>query len=242
MKKSLLLFGTLAILTTLGGCFNDWTNCYTGNGVYGETYRELDDFDAVTSNSSIDIELIWDSIPGANITGDDNLIDLVETRVVGNSLVIDYQDRADCINQNQRMVVEVHFNNLEQLTIDGSGDIFGRDTIFSKDLKVAIKGSGKVNVEAVTDYLLVDVDGSGDVSIDGYGLEGHVNIDGSADVDLFDYEVEDLGVEIDGSGDVKATVSEELKVWMNGSGDVTYRGDADLIVEERDGSGEIRKL
>lgn len=242
MKKSIILFSTLGLFTFLGGCFNDWSNCYSGNGVEGEAYRELENFTSIQSNSSIDVELIWDSVPGVTISGDENLLTLVETRVVGNSLLIDYHDRADCIKANQRMVVTVHYTDIEEITVDGSGDIYGRDTLFSKDLHLSVEGSGQMELEAVVDFLLIDIDGSGDVRVDGSGDEGHVNINGSADVDISGLELETLLVEVDGSGDVKATVSERLRVWMNGSGDVRYRGGAQLIMEENDGSGDVRKF
>lgn len=242
MNRSILLFSTLGLLTVLSGCFTDWNDCYQGNGIRGSEERAIDRFTSIESNSSIDIELIWDSISRVVVSGDDNLISIVETRVVGSKLIVDYLDRADCIKTNQRMTVEVHFTDLEELRIDGSGDVYGKDTVFSKDLRVDIDGSGNVELEAVTDDLLIDIDGSGDVMIEGFGEEGHVIINGSGNVDLSDFEVDQMGIEIDGSGDVRAFVNDELRVWMDGSGDVTYEGDARLIMEQDEGSGEVRKI
>ena len=183
-----------------------------------------------------------DTVNKAVISGDDNIIDLVNTRVIGNRLTVDYRHDINCVRTSHKTVIELHYTNLKEILIDGSGDVYGIDTLFSDRLDVKINGSGNVSLIAKVENLFVEVDGSGDVAIDGKGAIGYVLIDGSGNVDMLDFEIESLGIEVSGSGSTRAYVQDELQVWINGSGDVLYRGEAMLVIEERNGSGDVRKI
>jgi len=241
MKQFILIAIAVVALFSLESCFSDF-ECYRGNGKDGTLEVSLDEFSELESNSSIDIVLVPDSFNGAVITGDDNIIDLVELRILGKKMIVDYAN-VDCVKPSQKTTVELHFGEeLKAITVDGSGEIVSKAELNGDVLEIFIDGSGDVFLEANYDDLLVDIDGSGNVEVEGTGNSGYVLIDGSGDVDLFDYDVATMGVEVDGSGDTRVSVSEEISVWINGSGDVLYRGDADLIIQERNGSGEVRKL
>ena len=241
MRRLILISAVFTMLLSLNACISDF-ECYRGNGRYDSLEEALDEFNEVESNSSIDIVLVQDTFNGAVITGDDNIIDLVDLRLLGKKLQVDYKN-VDCIRTENKTIVELHFTEeLESIEVDGSGEIVSKDSLFGDELAVMINGSGDVYLEANYNDLLVEIDGSGDVEIDGKGDAGYVRIDGSGEVDLFDFETNTMGVEVDGSGNTRVYVQEELSVWINGSGDVMYRGDANLIIEERNGSGDVRKL
>jgi hypothetical protein len=242
IMKNLFLIFSIALIASLTACDDDWVECYRGNGIYSEEQVSIDNFESIKIESSIDVELVPDTANFAIISGDDNLIDLVSTRVIGNKLSIDYREDINCVRPTQKTVMELHYTNLNEIIIDGSGDVFGLDSIINDRLDIKINGSGNIQLEANIQSLLIEIDGSGDVEIDGKGNSGFVLIEGSGNVDLYDYEMRELGIEINGSGDTRAFVQDQLQVWINGSGNVWYRGEAGLIIEERDGSGDVRKI
>ncbi len=242
MKNLSIIFFVAIIVASFSACDDDWTECYRGNGIYSEIDVLIDNFDAIEINGSIDVELIQDTANFAIISGDDNIIDLVSTRVIGSRLMVDYRNDINCVRTTQKTVVELHFTELKEILIDGSGDIYGLDSINLNRLDVKINGSGNIKMDANIDNLLIEVDGSGDVDIEGQGNSGFVLIKGSGNVDIYDFEMRTLGIEVNGSGDTRAFVQDELQIWVNGSGDVWYRGECNLIIEEREGSGEVRKI
>ncbi|MGB0429858.1 MAG: head GIN domain-containing protein [Bacteroidia bacterium] len=242
MKHFFTLATALLLVATFTACDDDWAECYRGNGIYGENEVIIDNFESIEIESSIDVELIQDTANFAIISGDDNIIDLVSTRVIGSRLVIEYRNDVNCVRPTQKTVMQLHFTQIKEIVIDGSGDIYGLDTVNTERLDIKINGSGNVKLDANIQNLLIEVDGSGDVDIEGNGNSGFVLIKGSGNVDIYDFEMRSLGIEVNGSGDSRAFVQDELKVWVNGSGDVWYRGECDLVIDERNGSGEVRKI
>jgi acyl CoA:acetate/3-ketoacid CoA transferase beta subunit len=47
------------------------------------------------------------------------------------------------------------------------------------------------------------------------------------------------GFQVDGSGNIAATIHGEVDAEVNGSGDVNLYGDVDLVRSDEDGSGDI---
>jgi hypothetical protein len=66
----------------------------------------------------------------------------------------------------------------------------------------------------------------------------NVNVSGSGVVRAFDMISQECDVFIAGSGDVRVTVEDFLKVRINGSGDVLYKGNPTIDVDIS-GSGSV---
>lgn len=158
--------------------------------------------------------------PEASITlhGDDNLLELVETRIDGGRLMIEsrgsYRSRTP-------LRVEVQLPALRAFTLEGSADarLAG---LSGKELEIELNGSGDVTASGSVENLDVDLNGSGNLSL---------------------RELKALRVEADlnGSGDIIVAASEALEAELNGSGDIRYHGSPAKLRTEVNGSGDIER-
>jgi len=127
-----------------------------------------------------------------------------------------------------------------QLKVSGSGDsdISGIRGM----LKVTNSGSGDFEAENLK---LEDCDisnsGSGDIELSGKTNNLKVRMMGSGDLDAYNLTSVNVEVKNSGSSDLTLNVVENLKVTLNGSGDVTYRGDPTKVDVRSNGSGDIYK-
>ncbi len=143
------------------------------------------------------------------------------------------------VNLNGSGDLDANFNatNLE-LKVNGSGDsdISG----IMGNLKITISGSGDVDAE---DLKLEDCyirnSGSGDLSLKGKANSLTVSQNGSGDLDGYHFTVVSATVSNSGSSDMSLHVVEELRVTLNGSGDLTYRGDPQKVDVRSNGSGDV---
>lgn len=143
------------------------------------------------------------------------------------------------------------------IEIYGSGDFEGRLDV--KDLEVQISGSGDCEFSGVDNSAIIRVNGSGDVEcnelylahfkVGQYG-SGDVSAHGSAnsfylkqagsgDFSGRKMEIKSAELNKSGSGDAVITVTEELKVNSNGSGDTYCYGNPAKVNESVHGSGDL---
>ncbi|MEW6410850.1 MAG: head GIN domain-containing protein [Candidatus Zixiibacteriota bacterium] len=222
-KRTFFLLSLIILLATSVSADNIWSilrgrDCIDGSGEIVTQTRDLGEFTRIESSGSFDIYVYVGSKQEVTITFDDNLIDLVETRVHGKTLDIfceeTFRTRRDCR-------IEIHIPELRAVKISGSGDVEVYD----------LKG----------DAFEYEVSGSGDMRAEGAVGEVEIKVSGSGDVDLRDLMAQDAYIKVSGSGDVKVYASESLTGRVSGSGDIQYYGDPQHVSRHVSGSGSIRK-
>ncbi len=143
--------------------------------------------------------------------------------------------------------------------LSGSGDLDGH--FDATNLEVKVNGSGDTDISGVAGKLKVSVSGSGDVDAEGLKLEDcyiknsgsgdislegktnllTVNLHGSGDLDGYNLTAVGAKISNSGSADITLNVVETLQVTLNGSGDLTYRGNPEKVDVRSNGSGEVYK-
>lgn len=151
--------------------------------------------------------------------------------------------------------------NANDLTIglSGSGDL---DADFDvRNLEIKANGSGDMEITGIKGALKISISGSGDLEAEGLKLEdcyvknsgsgdielvGKTNnltvaIAGSGDFNAYNFVAVNASVSNSGSSDIALNVVEKLQVILNGSGDLTYRGNPSKVDVKSNGSGEVYK-
>jgi len=135
--------------------------------------------------------------------------------------------------------MEANFDvrNLE-LRVSGSGDteLTGVRGVF----KVSNTGSGDLEAMGLKlEECYLKNSGSGDIELDGKTNNLTVEIRGSGDLDGYNLTSVNAKVSSSGSSDVTLNVVENLQVTLNGSGDLTYRGNPEKVDVRSNGSGDV---
>lgn len=129
--------------------------------------------------------------------------------------------------------------NLE-LKMNGSGDIELKG--INGTFKVSNSGSGDLEAEdlKLTECFVKNY-GSGDIELSGKTNNLTINVAGSGNVSAYNLLAVSASVSNSGSSDITLNVVEKLQARLNGSGDVTYRGNPSKVDVRSNGSGEVYK-
>lgn len=203
-------------------------------------------FHSISLNISADVKIVKASDKQyVKVDKDLDIGDLIQLNVVDGVLYVTVQDgkKREYEKKSRNMDVEliIYMNEVKNLEINGSGDIYSQDNIPSEKLGIHINGSGDVELNnIVPDKLAISVNGSGDVSLYGSGemQKGVININGSGDVCTKAIDISALSININGSGDVTVSCEEKLDITILGSGDVCYSGSPEVSLSKL-GSGEV---
>jgi hypothetical protein len=215
----------------------------TGSGKIQTDTRAVSGFQAISLKTSAKLVLRQGSREGVELRADDNILPLIETRIVdgagGPTLEIRSRDGAS-YKTKTTPVVTVDLINLSGLSVSGSGDVTS-DGLRSAALKIAISGAGDIRLnQLAVDDLGIKVTGSGDIHFNGRTTRLAVAIAGSGDVDTAGLEADDVSISISGSGGANVNARKALTVSIAGSGDVVYSGDA-VPKTSIAGSGTVKK-
>lgn len=223
-------FLTLSILFgAYGAMFTSCTDVFCVQGTGDVEIRDINvnSFDAIENRTSIDIYLTQVSEPSYVIEarGQSNILDEIDLVVVNGELIIESRE---CFNTSEELSLYIDVDELESITVNGSGDIMGIGVFELNDLEIDINGSGDLDLELLADDIETEIRGSGDILLQGECDNHDVRISGSGDLESFGMWSEETDIRISGSGDAEIYVEDVLDVVITGSGSVYYKGFPDV--------------
>jgi hypothetical protein len=199
-------FGIAAIPFITTGCMVASGCCMQGSGHITEESRAIESFDKIRIELEADVVISYGQTDTIEIQTDDNLMDHVETRVVDNTLLIK-SDVHECLDST-KMEIRVSTPSFSELKIDGSSDVRLDGAFASESILLSIDGSANIQDDENLSADLLSV-----------------HIDGSGKIDLKDVDVNEIGIEIDGAGDIHlAGIAPIQTIDIDGSGEIDAYG------------------
>jgi hypothetical protein len=237
MKKLILLLGLPFFFTS---CFIDFSGdsifgCKSGRGDIVTKEFVLPHFDRVHLNLAGDLFVSMGDEQRIVIEGQPNVIDQIDDKVKNEKWEIEFNG---CMNNYDDLKIYVTLPRYEEITLNGSGKVYGETVITANDLDVNLSGSGSIDLETVTSQVSAVISGSGKIFMEGETEEFDLKLSGSGDFKGYNLLTVDTDILVSGSGDTEIFTSDFLKVRISGSGDVFYKGQPDLDVKVV-GSGEV---
>ena len=218
MKKFIILSLTF-LLIACNACIihmNSFGIAIKGSGNIINEIRELTDFSTVNIVGNLDAEIVLADSFICNVTGDDNLVPLVETIVSNNTLEISIDGS---YSTNSPLFVLIKMPVLEKAKITGSGDM--------------------IITDVTRDKVVLNISGSGNIVASGRVGDLEAVVSGSGDLSLYELKADNINVTINGSGDAEVWANQSIFALINGSGDIVYKGNPAEVDKHVNGSGDI---
>lgn len=206
--------------------------------------RKVDSFTKISFRFPGKLYLTQGSTQKVEVEGRKETLEELETEVEGGRLIIGKEGKWFDWNwnDNDRINVYITVPTIEGLSVSGSGDIVGQNTINAEDLDLNVSGSGSLflDMEAKGD-VEADVSGSGNIELKGKCRRFDSDVSGSGKVDLNVAIAERADFGVSGSGKIMAEGSApSVQATISGSGKVLA---ANLVAERCEvrisGSGDV---
>ena len=214
-----------------------------GSGKLQTEPRAVGSFSAIELHGSMNLVLRQAAREAVELRADDNLLTLVETRVVSRSgvptLEVRIRDGTSYSSRNP-ITLTVDVVTLSALSVRGSGNVSG-EGIKAPALKIVLAGSSDVKLHKLSlDEASLKISGSGNAELSGKAARLSLSSSGSGDINSRELEADEVSVSIAGSGDASVNARKTLGVSIAGSGSVDYVGDATVKTSVA-GSGHVKK-
>ena len=237
---------TLSLITLLSiSCTAQWGKKVKGNGNMTTIERSVGDYDAVELSGWFDVNLVAGNEGELTLKGEENLLEYIKTEVKDGKLTIKVKKginlKPSSWKKGMGIYVTLPVEDINAVTLSGSGDIVGKTTLKANNFKTSISGSGDITLDVDANEVKATMSGSGDINLSGKTGDLEVRVSGSGDIKAYDLEADYVSAEVSGSADVKVTVNQTLKARVSGSGDISYRGNPKKIDSKTSGSGDVSK-
>jgi hypothetical protein len=216
----------------------DWVDVVRGSGPVVSEDRTTPSYHEISLNIPADVYIYQGTDEGITIEAQDNVLDVIDTRVRNNELDIKFENGV-VVKHFEPIKVYITTADLSEIRISGSGNVYNETPIITPELNVRISGSGNVDLHGIDTHSLdAQISGSGKVYLSGICDEQMLRISGSGDIYAFNLMSENADINISGSGKTEINVTNYLHGEISGSGNIYYKGHPD-VESHISGSGGI---
>ncbi len=243
MKKITLL---IIILFIIYSCEKESSNCLYTTGNIEKQEILLEDFNCVSVNDIFNVILIQDTLHKVVIEGGENILRHVETIIKNDTLIVQHSIRCNWFRDYEKINLYIYFCRLNHIVTYSPAKIVSTDTISCNRLEYFALGEiGEADMILNCDYLRFD---------DSYSTLGQFKFKGKSDKSRFYVNYgsslfadslisKDADIFFKTIGDIRVHVTDHLRVWIWGPGNVYYSGNpAKVEIMEKKSTGNLIKI
>jgi len=216
-------------------------NKIKGSGNEVTVTRSTSDYDEISTGGAFSVELVAGKEGTITMVGDDNLLELIVTKVENNKLKIYIEKGTWFDSRGEKIKITIPFEDISKIDFGGSGKITTKSPIKTNNLEVNMSGSGNAKIDADTTSLAAILSGSGNLNVKGATSDINVKLSGSGEIDSSNVTSENATALISGSGNIELNCSKSLTAKISGSGNIIYSGNPESVDKKVSGSGNITK-
>jgi hypothetical protein len=190
-----------------------------GSGVAATETREVEPFTSIETNGALDVIVhVGADAQKLVLSGDDNILPEIETRVRGDRLVVEHEG---WLRPHEPLLIEVWVPALTRVEASGASDI-------------EVEGLDGGQFE-------LDLSGATDAELHGKVGRLDADISGAGDLDAAWLEAKMVVVDMSGAGEARVWATQSLEIDISGAGRVVYWGNPTDVRQDISGAGSVRK-
>jgi len=235
--KKILILGLFSLMFT--NCQSQfWRESIRGNKNIVKENRKVGNFDGIFITGSYEVVLQKGKEGKLQIQADENLLPIIETYVKGNKLYIKTNKKFE-IKKFTSLKVLLPIEDIDKISITGSGTVSSNTLWNFEDLKLSITGSGNIDLNLKSNQIKASVTGSGSIHLQGTSQNVSYSITGSGGIYAQNLNADEAKARVTGSGQIKVKAIAYLDANVTGSGDIIYIGNPERLKSKILGSGSI---
>ncbi len=192
---------------------------------------QLAPFSKIRLESIATVYIRQDSVQSVKVVG--NLVQTNEANVKNDVLFID--------NSTDNTYF-ISVPKIDEITIDGKGDVYSEAPIHSDYLQLKINGAGNIKMNLSVAKVKASVVGAGKIELMGNAEEADFSVPGSGKINAEDLKVKKCDATISGVGKIIVDVSDQLNSEISGSGNIVYKTMPQKLNENVSGIGHIKSI
>ena len=237
------LLSIVCIIVAITCCTSCRLNTLKGSGNKTTANPTVASFNAVDINIplKLDITVQAGSQPGVQLSGYENVIKHIKTKVENNTLIITTDLDDTWTIDGDGITAQITLPAIIGLSLTGSPDADVHGNITGSTFDIDVSGASKITIDNINvDSFSMQVSGAGDLWVKGGAVKyAEYEISGAGDVKAFPLQSAETVASISGAGTGEVTALQKLTANISGAGTVKYKGHPS-VTQDVSGAGAVK--
>lgn len=217
------IIGLLSALLMTSCVFDGNFNQVRGNGnVQTENFNITQDFDGVSAGNGWDVYLEKGSVFSVVVEADENIIDLADIYVNGNTLKIYCEHNIS--RATSKKVFVTYVDNLTSIRASSGADIITKEVLKGEDLSLHVSSGGSIKTEAIVRNIETDVSSGGSIRISGSSEQLDADVSSGGTIHAKGLKAKYATANASSGGNIDLRVTDKLHARASSGGDIDYWG------------------
>jgi hypothetical protein len=221
------------------------SSCIKKTGVNMVKEIKLDDFYAVVMQDEPDVILIQDTVNKAVIHAGEFVIEHISLKNMNGRIFIENNNRCNFLREySRKMSIEIHFKKLEEVKMEGAGNLSSQGILQIDTFSLSCWGSGgdaDIKLSCIKSYISLHI-GPSNIKIQGETDISYVYSGDFGSVDMRDYRSKTAYVNSTAFGETYVWVDTYMDIEITDIGNVWLKGNPVIGVNKISGKGKLLTL
>ena len=211
-----------------------------GNGKVVTQDRTVGEFTNIDVSGAIQVRITQASPAALKITTDENLMEYVEVKVDGKTLVIQSKSGYN-LDPSEEVTVFISAPAFNEINISGASNVIAEGSISGNEMSLHASGASEIKMEVKLLKLTSELSGASTLNLKGEAKEFFTDASGASKILCLDLNTENTELDLSGASNASITAEKELKIEASGASNVEYRGNAN-INQKSSGASNVKKI
>jgi len=229
MKRVTIYIFLFSVLL-LGNSCDKERGCIKGEGASREIEFTLAQFRTLNLGLVADVFIEQDTsaeFSHIQVVAQSNILDKIEVEHYHDFVGFKFNE---CIKRHSDIRIFITVADLNQIIIDGAGDVRTKELFITDQLEVNINGPGDVNLLLDAREIITRINAEGNVNLAGAVDHHRIFVSASGDINAFDFISDTTSIQIESSGFSRVYADSLLQIVTLDRGNVHYRGFPELKI------------
>lgn len=209
-----------------------------GNGNVVEEKRDIEPFDEIKASRGINLYITQDENTGLLVRADENLIDIIETEVVGGTLIVRSTKN---VRSPKSFKVFVTTPTIKSIKGSSGCNIYSETELVADDLDVSASSGCNVHLSVQAEDLEASSSSGSNILLNGITDEFYGHSSSGSNIKAEDLKAKNAEVKVSSGANIWIATENTLRANASSGGNIFYTGDPSKTVFNKSSGGNVIK-
>lgn len=210
-----------------------------GNGDVQQEERSIADFNEIKASRGVNVYLSQGEKTRVLVRADENLLDVIETEVMGDELIIRSTARVRNAESFKVFVTSPEYRSVKS---SSGSNVYSETEIVSDNLEASASSGANITLEINSRDLEASASSGANIRLEGLARECKARASSGANIKAEDLKTKNAELKVSSGANIWIAVDNDMKAEASSGGNIFYNSEPSQTTINKSSGGNVKKM